>query len=131
MDFNFDWNYVAAGAPYITINETSLAFNTPAISLLQNAPNVVVGFDKEKMAIGVMNAQNHPDGKSYAFYTRIRQGWIRIGCKDFIKHLSAISGISFTPAKKYLAQYDEEGQVLYILINDKEVNKIEENSESE
>lgn len=34
MKFNFDWNCVAAGAPYITISELALGFNLPSISLL-------------------------------------------------------------------------------------------------
>lgn len=121
MDFNFDWNYVSAGAPYVTVSELGLAFNTPSISLLGNPEDVVVGFDESQMVIGVKDAKSMTDVKSYKFYSRIRTGWVRIGCKDFVKYLSAISGIQFSPAKKFVARYDKEKQILYIIINEKEV----------
>ena len=116
MNFNFDWNYVSAGAPYVTISELGIAFNTPAISLLKNPEDVVIGFDEEKLAIGVMDADGMSDAKPYKFYSRLNHGWIRIGCKDFVKYLSTITGISFSPAKKYVARLDEEKKILYITL---------------
>lgn len=118
MSFNFDWNYVSSGAPYVTISELGLAFNTPAISLLKKPEEVVVGFDEEKLAIGVMDAKGMVDVKPYKFFGRLNHGWIRIGCKDFVKYLSTITRISFSPAKKYVARLDEEKKVLYITLED-------------
>ena len=43
MKANFDWNYVSAGAPYITISLTAIAVNASAISLLGDPENVAVG----------------------------------------------------------------------------------------
>lgn len=117
MGFNFDWNYISAGAPYITISELGLALNTPAISLLNNPEDVVLGFDETKMAIGIMDAQELPNVKSYKCYSRINNGWLRIGCKDFVKNLSVISGLSFSPAKKYVARLDETKKVLFITLD--------------
>lgn len=116
MSFNFDWNYVSAGAPYVTISELGLAFNTPAISLLNNPAEVVIGFDEKELAIGVKDANGMSEIKPYKFYSRLNHGWIRIGCKDFIKYLSTITGNHFSPAKKYVAQFDQEGKVLYIVL---------------
>lgn len=118
MDFHFDWNYVASGAPYVTISELGLAFNSPAISLLNNPENVLVGFDKDQMAIGIMAANDNVNAKTYVFSSRARNGWVRIGCRDFVKHLSALSGLSFSPAKKFVASYDERQQILYITLNE-------------
>ncbi len=120
MSFNFDWNYVSAGAPYITISELGLAFNTPAISMLNNPDEVVVGFDEEKMTIGIKDSKGMENVKPYKFSSRIKNGWVRIGCKDFIKYLSSISGMKFNPAVKYIARYDKSISVLYITIGDKE-----------
>lgn len=53
MKFNFDWNYVAAGAPYITISGLALGFNAPSIALLGNPEEVIIGFDDQTMTIGV------------------------------------------------------------------------------
>lgn len=128
MNFNFDWNYVSAGAPYVTVSELGLAFNGPAISMLKRPEEVVIGFDEANLTIGVKDAVGMENVKPYKFYGRVNNGWIRIGCKDFVKYLSAISGMKFSPAKKYVAQMDQEQQILYITINSEEV---EEDSKTE
>ena len=46
MNFNFDWNYISNGAPYVTIGSAALGFNTPSISLLGNPEEVIVGLPK-------------------------------------------------------------------------------------
>ena len=127
MKFNFDWNYISAGAPYVTISELSIGFNANSIKLLNNAKEVALGFDEEKKAIGIKNSDDIENAKTYIFYDRMKNGWVRIGCKDFIRYLSAVTGVSFTPAKKYIARYDKEDKLLYILINDEEVIDEEKN----
>lgn len=84
MNFNFDWNYVQAGAPYVTISELSIGVNALAISALGNPEEVVVGFDEEQCTIGIKDATDMENVKSYKFYSRMKNGWIRIGCKDLI-----------------------------------------------
>jgi len=118
MKFNFDWNYVAAGAPYITISELSLGFNTPSVSLLGNPEEVVVGFDEQTLTIGVKKYDGNENVKAYKFYSRMKNGWVRIGCKDFIKYLSTLTGLQFSPAIRYVAKYDAEEQILYISVRD-------------
>lgn len=118
MKFNFDWNRISAGAPYITIGETGLGFNSPAIALIGNPEEVAVGFDEKNLVIGVKKYTGDPDETPYKFYSRIKNGWIRIGCKDFIKYLSSLSGVSFAPAKRYIAKFDTDEQILYISVMD-------------
>jgi hypothetical protein len=118
MRFNFDWNYVAAGAPYITISELGLAFNMPSISLLGNPEEVVVGFDEQTLAIGVKKYDGNENLKPYKFYSRMKNGWIRIGCKEFVKYLSELTGLRFSPAIRFIAKYDAEEHILYISIGD-------------
>lgn len=118
MKFNFDWNYVAAGAPYITISELALGFNTPSVSLLGNPEEVVVGFDEQTLTIGVKKYDGNENVKAYKFYSRMKNGWVRIGCKDFIKYLSTLTGLQFSPAIRYVAKYDTEEQILYISVRD-------------
>ena len=122
MSFNFDWNYVSSGAPYVTVSNLGLAFNMPSVTMLGNPEEVVVGFDEEQLAIGVKNSSGMENVKPYKFYSRIKNGWVRIGCKDFVKYLSTIAGVDFNPAKKYIARFDSEQQILYIKINEEEVN---------
>lgn len=130
MKFNFDWNYVAAGAPYITISELALGFNTPSISLLGNPEEVIVGFDDQTMTIGVKQYDGSENAKTYKFYSRMKNGWVRIGCKDFVKYLSSLTGLKFSPAIRYVAKFDAEEKILYISVldalqsqNNEEVNE--------
>ena len=120
MKFNFDWTIVTAGAPYVTISETALGFNLPSVALLNNAENVIVGYDQEAAVIGVKPYDGTPNVKSYSFSSRVKNGWVRIGCKDFIRHLSSLTGLSFTTSKRYIAQYDDEEGVLYINVKEPE-----------
>lgn len=39
----------------MTISEAALGFNNPAISLLRNLEEVIVGFDDKTMAISIKN----------------------------------------------------------------------------
>lgn len=112
MKFNFHWNYVAAGAPYITINELALGFNTLSVSLLGNTEEVVVGFDEQTLMIGVKKYGGNENVKAYKFYSRIKNGWVRIecGCKDFIKYLSAFTGLQCSHAIRYVVKYDVENK---------------------
>lgn len=48
----------------------------------------------------------------------MKNGWVRIGCKDFIKYLSTLTGLQFSPAIRYVAKYDTEEQILYISVRD-------------
>ncbi len=116
MGFNFNWNAVSGGAPYVTISTISIAFNSVSIAKLGNPEKVIVGFDEDQCAIGIKAYTGESDVKPYDFAKKIKNGWVRIGCRDFVKYLSALTGIEFSPAKKYVAKYDSNEQVLYILI---------------
>lgn len=104
MKFNFDWNYVAAGAPYITISEVAIGFNAPSISMLGNPEEVIIGFDDLTMNIGVKKYDGNKNVKSYKFYSRMKNGWVRIGCKGFIKYLYSLTVLEFSPAIRYIAK---------------------------
>ena len=116
MNFNFDWNYISNGAPYVTIGSAALGFNTPSISLLGNPEEVIVGFDCQNMTIGIKKYDGEENAKKYKFYSRMKNGWVRIGCKDFVKHLSSLTGLNFAPAKRYVAQFDPGEKILFISV---------------
>ncbi len=118
MKFKFDWDCVSAGAPYVTISSLGLAFNSSSINMLGCPENVVVGFDEKNMAIGVRKAEASEKTKAYKFGSRIKNGWVRIGCKEFVKYLSELSNVSFSPAIRYIARFDSENEILYIIIRD-------------
>ena len=126
MAFNFNWNAVAGGAPYVTISTISIAFNSVSIDKLGNPEKIIVGFDEEECVIGVKAYAGEPNIKPFDFANRVKSGWVRIGCRDFIKYLSALTGIDFYPARKYIAKYDSVDQVLYVLVNGDFVKEAEQ-----
>lgn len=114
MSFNFNWSAVSGGAPYITFSTLGIAFNSFSISRLGNPEKIIVGFDEEQCVIGIKAYANEPDIKPYEFSSRVRNGWIRIGCKDFIKYLQSLTGIDFSAAKRYVAMYDAKLSILMV-----------------
>jgi hypothetical protein len=118
MSFKFNWNAVSGGAPYVTISTISIAFNSVSIDKLGNPEKVIVGFDEDQCAIGVKAYSDEPNIKPYDFAKRVKNGWVRIGCRDFIKYLSLLTGIEFSPARKYIARYNMQEQVLFALVNE-------------
>lgn len=123
MRFDFDWNFITNGVPYITISETALALNKPAVSILENPEDVIVGFDDKTMTIGIKKYNGNKNVKSYRLRDRIQNGWVRIGCKNFIKCLSSLTELQFNPAIRYVAKFDSEEKILYISVLDPFQNK--------
>jgi hypothetical protein len=116
MGYNFNWIAVSGGAPYVTLSSFGIAFNSVSIEKLNTPEKILVGFDEDKFVIGVKAFNGELGLKPYEFSSRIKNGWIRIGCKDFIKYLQSLTGIDFSTSKKYTAKYDTEGKVLLVEI---------------
>ena len=119
MKYNFNWSAVSGGAPYVTISTIAIAFNSVSIEKLGNPEKIVIGFDEENLAIGVKAFDNESGAKPYAFAERVKYGWVRVGCRDFVKYLKTLSGIDFSPAKKFVATYDAKEKILVVKITDK------------
>lgn len=118
MKYNFDWNIVSEGAPYVTISKLGIAFNMASINKLGSPEYVMLGFDCQNMVIGVIATQEM-DGNNkniYPFKERIKNNWVRIGCKDFVKYLEKLSGVSFSKAVRYMADFDPDDSLLIIKI---------------
>lgn len=116
MNFNFNWSAVSGGAPYVTFSSLGIAFNSVSIEKLGNPEKIIIGFDEAQCTIGVKAYKNEPVIKPYDFAERVKNGWIRIGCRDFIKYLQAISGIEFSPSKRYVATFDTETSILIVAV---------------
>ena len=116
MGFKFNWNAVSGGAPYVTLSSLGIALNSVSISKLDTPRKVIVGFDEEQCVIGIKAYTNEPDVKPYEFSERIRNGWIRLGCRDFIKYLSALTDIDFSKSKRYVATFDANTAILAVRV---------------
>ena len=114
IKYNFDWSIVSCGAPYITISSLGIAFNSVSIDKLNLPDQILIGFDEENCVIGIKAYEGEKGLKPYEFANRVKNSWIRIGCKEFIKHLQSVSGINFNPSKRYMAAFDPELKILIV-----------------
>lgn len=119
MDYNFDFTYLKNGSPIVTLSSFGIAFNKGAIESLGTPEQVIIGYDQDAHAIGVRAKDEDSSAPSYDFASRVKNDWIRIGAKDFMKHLSRTSGIDFLEkSKQFIADYDSETQTLVIVVDE-------------
>lgn len=119
MAYNFDFSYLKNGSPIVTLSSFGIAFNKGAIESLGAPDQVIIGYDSEQQAIGVRARGDDTTSPCYDFAPRVKNDWIRIGAKDFIKYLSKVSGIDFmTKAKQFIAEYDSETQTLVVVVDE-------------
>lgn len=119
MAYNFDFSYLKNGSPIVTLSSFGIAFNKGAIESLGTPEQVIIGYDKDAHAIGVRAKGADTSVPSYEFASRVKNDWIRIGAKDFMKHLSRTSGIDFLDkSKQFVADYDSETQTLVIIVDE-------------
>ena len=88
MSYNFDFTYIKNGTPIVTLSSLGIAFNHASRKAISNPEKVLVGYDANAHVIGVKAASEEDEGAVYDFASRVKNDWVRIGCKDFIKHLA-------------------------------------------
>lgn len=119
MAYNFDFSYLKNGNPIVTLSSFGIAFNKGAIDSLGTPERVIIGFDPEACAIGVRAQGEDKILPAYDFARRIKNDWIRVGAKDFMKHLAKVSGIDFiTKAKQFIPEYDSETKTLIVVVDE-------------
>ena len=119
MAYNFDYSYLKNGSPIVTLSSFGIAFNKGAIQSLGTPEQVLIGYDQEAHAIGVRAKGDDTSAPAYEFASRVKNDWIRIGAKDFMKHLSRTSGINFLDkSKQFVADYDSATQTLVIIVDE-------------
>lgn len=119
MEFAFDFSYLRNGTPIVTLSSLGIAFNKGAVDLLGAPDRVIVGYDEKHKAIGVRDRGEDTVSPYFDFASRVRNGWVRIGAKDFMSYLSKISGIDFlSKAKQFHPEYDPETKTLIIVIDE-------------
>jgi hypothetical protein len=127
MSYNFNWSSVSGGAPFVTFSSLGIAFNSVSIAKLDSPEKIMVGFDEDNLVIGVRTYDGGENTKPYEFNNRVKNGWVRIGCKEFIRYLQKLSGIDFSTAKKYVATFDGSTKTLIVELKDEpDANRGEE-----
>ena len=118
MTYNFDFSFLKNGFPIVTLSAFGIAFNKGAIESLGTPEEVIIGFDEEACAIGVRARSEDAQSPSYDFARRIKNDWVRIGAKDFMKYLARVSGIDFlSKSKQFVAEYDPETETLIVIVD--------------
>lgn len=118
--YNFDFNYIKKGTPIITLSSLGISFNRASVEQLGNPEKVKVGYDSKQHVIGVMKACDDDITPIYEFATRMKNDWVRIGCRDFIKKLAIDTNMDFDKqATQFIATYDSELQMLIISVDEK------------
>lgn len=117
--YNFDFNYIKSGTPLVTLSSLGIAFNHASRNLIGNPDRVLVGYDAAAHVIGVKAAAQGDNGDVYEFATRVKNDWVRIGCKDFIRHLALETGIHFDrKAIQFLVSFDPAIMMLIIQVDE-------------
>lgn len=115
--YQFDFSFVRSGAPIVTLSATGLAFNSVVRSMLHFPEKIDIGYDEAANAIGVCAHRDEHGGKPYVFEGRQKDGWVRISCRDFMRYLSAKTGIDFSKAIQFIPQYLEDEKMLVVIVD--------------
>ena len=65
MAYHFDFSYLKNGAPAVTLSSFGIAFNKGAIESLGTPDQVIIGYDPDQQAIGVLYAVAYTLKMSY------------------------------------------------------------------
>ena len=123
--YSFNFEFVKAGAPIVTISSLGLAFNQLSRSKLGYPQKINIGYDEKAQVIGIRPHDESTNITSYEFESREKYGWIRVGCKDFVKYLATQTKMDFgKKAIQFIASYDEDLGVLIVIIDEEHMKKV-------
>jgi hypothetical protein len=118
MNFNFDFSFAKNGTPIVTLSSTGIAFNLGSRLILGKPESIDIGYDSERNVIGVRPHREGSDTPDYKFEPRVKDEWVRISMKDFVKYLAQRSGIDFlTKAQQFIPERDAESGILLIHVD--------------
>ncbi|MGI6684900.1 MAG: hypothetical protein ACOX47_05355 [Bacillota bacterium] len=113
MEYNFMWSTPTSGAPIVSFASYGITFNSSVIEILNRPEKIMVGFDAKNKVVGIKPTDSS-NIKGFPFAERERNGYVRIGNKDFIKYISAKLQIDFQKAVRFVAEWDEENKILIV-----------------
>lgn len=120
--YEFDFDFVRGGAPIVTLSAIGIAFNAGARSMLGHPAQVDIGYDERAHALAIRPHSVESDAPAYDFETRVKNGWIRISMRDFMKFLSLRTGIDFlTKAIQFIPELDEASGMLIVVVDERHI----------
>jgi hypothetical protein len=116
MGFNF--TSIKEVVPIVTLSAIGIAFNAGARRLLGNPVSIDIGYDEKQNAIGVMPHNGKSNSSTYRFEERMKDGWVRVGAKGFMKYISRRIGFDFkTKAIQFMPLYVEKDKMLVVIVD--------------
>lgn len=115
----YKWYSPTTGAPIVSLAEYGITFNIGAIEIMGKPDYVMLGYDEEENLIGVKPCDENEENR-IKFYKKIKNKYIRLANKDFIRFLKSIISEDFkieSKAKRYVAKWDKVEKILYIDLN--------------
>ena len=95
MPYEFDYAFLRSGTPMITLWKHGIALNEGADRMLGMPEYVAIGYDQKAGAIAV-RPKKPQDTAAYPFTSRFRDGWVRIGAREFMRLISVRHAINCT-----------------------------------
>ncbi|MBR3431216.1 MAG: hypothetical protein IKG87_14080 [Clostridia bacterium] len=121
-DFNFDFTLIKKGAPVLTLSSLGIALNESSQKMLGNPDYISIGYDAAKKMLA-LRVTDENDKNGFKIGGRSRQGWVRVGCRDFIRYISSETGIDcVNKAKQFFAQYNDEIKMVTVEISEENEN---------
>lgn len=115
----YKWYSPTTGAPIVSLAEYGITFNIGAIEIMGKPDYVMLGYDEEENLIGVKPCNKNEENR-IEFYKKIRNKYIRLANKDFIRFLKSNINKDIkieAKAKRYVAKWDKVEKILYIDLN--------------
>lgn len=121
-EFNFDFTLIRRGAPVVTLSSLGIALNESTQKMLGNPDYISIGYDTARKTLA-LRVTDKDDENGYKIGGRARQGWVRVGCRDFIRYISSETGIDcVNRAKQFFAQYNDEIKMVIVEISEENEN---------
>lgn len=117
MAFAVEWFSPSLGTPIVSLAEYGITFNRAAITALNNAYAVRIGFDRENKFIIVQSVERENAGPDIiVFGEKERKGFVRINNKDLVRFvLRCCPEIKLDKAVRFLGRV--EGDLFVVDLN--------------
>jgi len=123
-EFNFDFRAVKNGAPIVTLSSFGIAFNELSRKYLGFPEEICMGYDSQKKAVGIKPYQGEDNLPRFKFESKARNGWIRIGCKEFMRYLARETNLDFlTKGLQFSPEMSSDKKLLIIIVDEQHLNK--------
>lgn len=133
--FEFEYFNPALGAITVSIAEYGLTFSKAAVEVLGRPQYIMLAYDKNKQIVGIIPV-DEGETKKIEFISKMKNGYVRINTKDFVrflmKHFPDSPQMFSKKAIRYFSYWEDESSVLIVDLKrplDQSSNDEKENDE--